>query len=231
MTQNAPNTRNSTLSYLALRKWLGILGLSLPVLIWVFNGFELKSSISHFYYSTSSVFFTGYMITFGLFLIFYPGRIDETDKVSDNWVTTIGGVGAILTALIPTAYCSVSKLPIEITDELADFCGGEGLTIQYVHNIGWVGTVHLISAGVFLILMGYMSFSRFTKGNTTPKMKKFYKLCAYGVWIPILILAMEFAFNIQLTDYDVFIMECFSLGFFGFAWLVKGKAFKKYGFH
>ena len=230
-TQNTSSIRNSNLSYLALRKWLGILGLSLPILIWVFNGFELKSSISHFYYSSSSVIFTGFMVSFGIFLIFYPGRSDATDKISDNWVTTIGGIGAILTALIPTAYCSVSKLPIRITDELASFCGGEGLTTQYIHNNNILGSVHLFSAATFLILMGYMSFARFTKGNTTPKMKKFYKLCAYLVWFPLVILGIEFAFEIKWTNYDVYIMECISLGSFGLAWLVKGKTFKGIGFH
>ncbi len=231
MNQEINTVRHSTLSYLALRKWLGILGLSLPILIWIFNGFKLKSSISHFYYSSSSVIFTGFMATFGIFLIFYPGRIDETDKISDNWITTIGGIGAILTALIPTAFCSVSKLPIKITDELAHFCGGEGLTTQYIHNNSTLGTIHLISAALFLTLMGYMSFARFTKGKTTPKMKKFYKFCAYMVWLPLVVLGIEFAFSIHWTDYDVFIMECVSLGAFGSAWLVKGKTFKKYGFH
>lgn len=233
-TQETNTVRNSTLSYLALRKWLGILGLALPILIWIFNGFELKSSISHFYYSSSSVIFTGFMVTFGIFLIFYPGRKDATDKVSDNWVTTIGGIGAIITALIPTAYCEVSKFPIrseEIKSALANFCGGEGLTIQYVHNSSILGGIHLSSAALFLALMGYMSFARFTKGNTTPKMKRFYKLCAYMVWLPLVVLGIEFAFGWKLTDYDVYIMECVSLGFFGLAWLVKGKTFKRFGFH
>lgn len=230
-TQPTSTVRHSTLSYLALRKWLGILGLLLPVLIWIFNGFMLKSSISHFYYSHASVIFTGFMITFGIFLIFYPGRIDETDKISDNWITTIGGIGAILTALIPTAFCSEFDEPIKITKELCTFCDGNGLTIHYVHNNKILGTIHLISAASFLALMGYMSYWRFTKGNTTPKMKNFYRFCAFMVWIPLVILAIEFALGVHLTKYDVFIMECVALGFFGLAWLVKGKTFKKYGFH
>jgi len=230
-TQNTNNIRNSSISYLALRQMLGALGLALPVLVWVFNGFELKSSISHFYYSSSSVTFTGFMITFGVFLIFYPGRIDEDDRVSDDWVTTWGGIGAIITALIPTAYCSLSKLPIVITNELSNFCGGEGLTTQYVHNNSTLGFIHLSCAAIFLGLMGYMSYARFTKGNTTPKMKIFYKFCAIMVWLPLLILGIKFMFSLEWTMYDVFILECVSLGFFGAAWLVKGKTFKRYGFH
>lgn len=228
-TSETPSVRHSTLSYLALRRWLGILGLSLPVLIWVVNGFALKSSISHFYYSPSSVIFTGFMITFGIFLIFYPGRIDHDVKISDNWITTIGGAGAILTALIPTAFCSEYDEPIKITTELSGFCGGTGMTIHYVHNNSTLGTIHLICAAVFLILMGFMSFWRFTKGNTTPKMKKFYRFCALMVWTPLVILAIEFSFGFYWTKYDVFIMECVALSFFGLAWLVKGKALKRFG--
>jgi len=193
------------------------------------NGFALKSSISHFYYSHASVIFTGFMITFGIFLIFYPGRSGDDVKVSDNWITTIGGIGAILTALIPTAFCSDYDKPIEITDQLSEFCGGNGLTIYYVHNDSALGTIHLICAATFLILMGFMSYWRFTKGNTTPKMKRFYRFCAVMVWASLLILAIEFAFGVYWTVYDVFIMECVALVFFGLAWLVKGKALKSFG--
>jgi hypothetical protein len=230
-THETIKSRHSSLSYLALRQGLGILGLALPILVWVFNGFTLKPSISHFYYSSSSVLFTGFMITFGIFLIFYPGRDDASDKISDNWVTTIGGIGAILTALIPTAYCSMSKLPIVITNELSHFCGGEGLTIQYVHNSSVLGVIHLCSAATFLILMGYMSYARFTKGKTTPKMKRFYKFCAFMVWIPLVLLGIKFAFGLSWTTFDVYMLECVSLVFFGMAWLVKGKTFKRFGLH
>ncbi len=228
-TEENSNTRNSTLSYLALRRWLGILGLTLPVLIWVVNDFQLKPSISHFYYSHSSVIFTGFLCAFGIFLISYPGRIDETDRISDNWVTTIGGAGAILTALIPTAFYSECDKPLDYNLTLSNFCDGGELTTQFLHNHGVLGTVHLISAAVFLILMGYMSFARFTKGNTTPRMKVFYRICGVMVWIPLAVLGIEFATGKHFSAYDVYICECISLGFFGMAWLVKGKAFRKFG--
>ena len=90
------------------------------------------------------------MVTFGIFLLFYPGRVDETDMVSDNWVSSIGGLGAIFTALIPTAFCAVSDQPIVIGEILNHFCDDEGLTIQYVHNIKILGIIHLSCAAIFL---------------------------------------------------------------------------------
>lgn len=223
--------RNSSLSYLALRQILGVLGLVMPLFIWIFNDFELKSSISHFYYSPSSVIFTGFMITFGVFLIFYPGREDETDGISDNWITTIGGIGAILTAFIPTAYNSACPMPLHYTIKPTDFCGTTELTTQYMHNNQILGAIHFCCAALFLILMGYMSYARFTKGNTSPKMKIFYKCCAFMVWIPLLILGIEFSFEVEWTRCDVYICECISIGSFGLAWLVKGKTFERIGFH
>jgi hypothetical protein len=231
-TQQSSSDRHSSLSYLALRQGLGILGLSLPILVWVFNDFDLKPSISHFYYSSSSVIFTGFMFTFGICLIFYPGRDDKDVRVSDNLMTTIGGIGAILTALIPTAFCSdCGDCSIIITDELSHFCKGQGLTTQYLHNNGFVGAIHLICAAVFLVLMGYMSWARFTKGKTSYKMKWFYRFCAIMVWVSLLILGIEFATGMHWTEYDVFIFECVALGFFGIAWLVKGKTFQRFGFN
>jgi hypothetical protein len=230
-TTSTNSTRHSSLSYMALRKWLGILGLALPVLIWIFNDFELKSSISHFYYSSSSVLFTGFMFTFGIFLIFYPGRDDKTDRISDNWVTTIGGLGAIFTALIPTAYNSACEDSFEYKIVLEEFCGADTLTTQYIHNDSVYGYIHLGCAAVFLGLMGYMSFARFTKGDITRKMKIFYKFCAIMVWAPLVTLAVIFLTKIEGPKYIVFICECVSLGFFGIAWLVKGKGLKRFGFH
>lgn len=228
--QDHQNVRNSSLSYLALRQALGILGLALPIVLWIINGFVLKTSISHFYYSHASTVFTGFMITFGIFLIFYPGRQDKADRISDNWITTIGGIGAIITALIPTAFYSQCDSPLQFSIGLIDFCSDSPeLTTQYLHNNIALGTIHLISAATFLALMGYMSFARFTKGNLTSKMKRFYKFCAFMVWIPLVLLGFEFLTDIKWTDYDVFIGECVSLGFFGISWLVKGHAFKRFG--
>lgn len=228
-TQKANNIRNSTLSYLALRRWLGILGLALPILLWIFNDFEIKSSISHFYYSSSSILFTGFMITFGIFLISYPGRDDKSDKISDKWITTIGGLGAIFTALIPTAYYSECEKSLAYKIIPDKFCEISELTGPLLHNESYLGLIHLCCAAVFLALMGYMSFARFTKGNTTPKMKIFYKTCAIFIWIPLVILGIVMGFDIETSKYIVFICECVSLVFFGMAWLVKGKALKRFG--
>ena len=220
---------DTNVSYLTLRKSLGILGLLLPVLLWVFNGFELKPSISHFYYTSSSTIFTSFLFAFGLLLFSYRGRIKTTETVSDNFLTNIGGLMAIATSFIPTAYCTYCKDPIIITNELAAFCDGNGLTTPFMHNNTTLGMIHLICASLFLILMGYMSFFRFTKGNTSQQKKIFYRFCAIVIWASIGALAIIMIFDLAINENFVFIGECVALVFFGIAWMVKGKTLQRFG--
>lgn len=91
-------------SYYRIRKIIGILGILLPILIFAFYG-ELLSSISHYYYTKSTVFFIAILFAFGLLLISYKGyeKDKDTEKLSDNLITHIGGVAALLVVLLPTA--------------------------------------------------------------------------------------------------------------------------------
>ncbi|MBN9352200.1 MAG: hypothetical protein J0H55_16090 [Chitinophagaceae bacterium] len=84
------------ISYHALRRLIGILGILLPFLCWGVNAFvnylnllnnpglvdisqsqvyeagaDLKSSVSHFYYTTAGPMFTGILITVSIFLFCY----------------------------------------------------------------------------------------------------------------------------------------------------------------
>lgn len=89
-----------------IRKLIGLLGLSLPFLLPLSEG-KLLSSMSHYYYlSFSSLLFIIILSSFGLFLISYKGyKIDKTtEKISDDWLTNIGGIAALIVVFIPT-YC------------------------------------------------------------------------------------------------------------------------------
>ena len=161
----------------------------------------------------------------------YRGRTEDDLTVNDNWLTNIGGFASIVTACIPTAYNSECSEAIKITTELKCLNCGDGVTTQFIHNSSTLGGIHLGSAAVFLILMGYMSFFRFTRGErvTTAK-KRFYKLCGVMVCLPIGFLGASFIW--EFTDYEYLVLVCewIALTFFGMAWLVKGKAFERFGF-
>ena len=221
---------DTTMSYLTLRKLLGTLGIVLPILLLVFNDFKVQASISHFYYTKSSVVFTSILFAFGLFLFCYRGRLKETELVSDKTLTNIGGLLAILTALIPTAVCQLDNCDFPgIQSSLNDLSLEKGISTQFIHNDKWIGITHLACAVGFLTIMGWMSFNRFTKGNTSTIKKIFYKTCGIMVWLPIIALGVLIGVDTQFTNYDIFIAEWIALFFFGISWLVKGKALQKFG--
>jgi len=211
-------------SYYRIRKIIGLLGIFLPILIFAFHG-ELLSSISHYYYSKSAVFLIAILFAFGLFLISYKGyEIDkDTEILSDNFITNIGGIAVLLVVLLPTT-CIGSN-----STEITNMCLLQNYPL-FGHDNSIIKIIHLISAGVFLFTMGYMSIFRFTKGKLTDekKIKNYiYRICGITVWVSIGILGVENIFqNIHFTGYDVFIFETVSVVAFGIAWLVKGETIK-----
>ena len=175
-------------SYYRIRKTIGILGIFLPILIYAFHG-ELLSSISHYYYSKSAVFFIAILFAFGLFLISYKGyEIDkETELFSDNFITNIGGIAALLVVLLPTT-CSGSN-----STEITNMCQLQNYPL-FGHDNTIIRIIHLFSAGVFLFTMGYMSIFRFTKGKPTDEKNRknyVYRICGIAVWFSIGILMIE----------------------------------------
>lgn len=64
-----------------LRKAMGILGIALPILL-LLNHNSLLSSMSHYYYTSASVFFIGILTAFGLILFTYEGYPLDTSSES-----------------------------------------------------------------------------------------------------------------------------------------------------
>jgi len=213
--KEAENMINIT--HLRLRMYLGILGIALPFILIFGNKLDIQPSISDFYFTRMSVIFTGILFAFGLFLLSYGGYKKEKNELSDNWLTNVAGVMAILTAIIPTASTD--------HEYFAPFCS----------NGEVCGILHLIFAATFFIIMGWMSLFRFTKTN--PNIKKtisqiklkerrnsMYRISGIIVWASIFFLFIEMCFKFNFTGKDIFIGETVALEFFGVAWLVKSKA-------
>lgn len=209
-------------SYFRIRKTIGILGMLLPFLIVIFHG-EFLASISHYYYGKSSVIFTSVLTAFGLFLISYKGYEKDSghEKFSDNFITNIGGIAAILVVIFPTS-CAGSH------SEIIENMILSGSYPLFGHNSIVLNAIHLLSAGLFLFVMGWMSFFRFTKGNQAEKMKvnRIYRFSGCVVWGSIGTLFFEFTTGFRISGYDVFVLETVSVLSFGIAWLLKGKALK-----
>jgi len=217
------HNQNILLSYYRIRQLIGILGILLPVLVVNFYG-GLLSSISHYYYTKSAVFFIIILSAFSLLLISYKGypRDRKTEFLSDNLLTHIAGISALMVVLIPTD-CSGT-----VNYEICEVCHYQ----LYGHNSSLLGNIHLIFAGIFLLVMGYMSIFRFSKGKH--KLNNIiYIVCGILVWASIITIGLEILlkkiFAIEyFSAYMVIMMETVAVWSFGISWLVKGRALKDF---
>ncbi len=215
--ESVSSANRMNIDYLTLRKVIGVLGFLLSFVLVVGNGWKIEESISHYYYTGMSVVFTSVLVTFGLFLITYKGYPKEEGEVlSDNTITNWAGIFAIIVALVPTA-CSACEPGV-----------------PNGHNNTVASTIHLVSAGLFISLMGFMAFNQFVKGEhqdrTALKRKRVYRVSGIVLWVVVAFLLVEFIFKFSFTEIDTFIGETIALVFFGIAWLIKGEALEKIGF-
>jgi len=145
-----------------IRKLIGTLGLTLPILL-PLSEKSLLSSISHYYYlPLSSIIFIIILSTFGLFLLSYKGyKIDpKTEKISDDLITNIGGISALIVVIVPT-YCLESNNSL-----IEQICASAEYPLLG-HISALKNTIHSVFAGIFMFSMGWMSKYKFTRGGQT----------------------------------------------------------------
>jgi hypothetical protein len=169
--------------------------------------------------------------SFGLFLLSYKGyKIDPTtEKVSDDFITNIGGLAALILVFIPTRCADSGNVVIDAICNTGDYP-------LFGHNSMIKGTIHLVSAGIFILSMGWMSKYKFTRSKNDVH-KKIYRICGNIVFISVglmivLIILEKLDISFWLDKYYVFILETTAIIPFGISWLIKGdvienmKAFK-----
>src|SRR5436309_742564 len=152
------------LSYLDLRKTVGIIGLALPFavaigkILWQGPGFEL--SISDYYYTATRNVLVGSLCAIGVFLMSTKGY-DRKDEIAGH----LAGIFAIATALFPT---------ISAHDPTA--------------HPKVIGVLHYAFAALLFLTFAYFSLVLFTK--TTPDRRptrqklhtnKVYPVCGYTI--------------------------------------------------
>ena len=87
------NSNPLVVSHLTLRRMVGIVGLTLPIILWTM---EQRTSISNYYYGGMRDYLVGALVAIGAFLLAYNGY-DRRDKVAGR----VAGVAAILVAFCP----------------------------------------------------------------------------------------------------------------------------------
>ncbi len=205
------NSDTHVRSYLALRKAIGVLGISMPVLLLVGvlalapdEGWQ--PTISDYVDTVMGGAFIGILCAIGVFLYFYVGYEPDRDKPrflpSDNLAGNLGGLFAIGVALFPTTS-----------------------------SVGFVQGVHVVSATLLFLTLAYFAIWQFTKsgGEQTPEKllrNRIYRSCGVTILVCIALIAIYGLFlrDTRVGDVrPVFWLESIAMWAFGIAWFVKGE--------
>jgi hypothetical protein len=202
------------ISYLTLRKLIGILGMLLPFAC-LFGGSLIPNrpvldSISAYYHSNMGDVLTGLLVGVGLFLLTYKGY-ERRDLI----VAVVSGIAGLGIAIFPCESRTDPSLAVGV--------------FQLTHPVAEY--LHYGSSALFFILLGVNSFFLFTLGDkkkwTKSKSKRnvIYRACGLIIFaslITLLILTIVLGSALMATVWT-FIFETVMLLAFGISWLVKGE--------
>jgi hypothetical protein len=210
------NTQDSlVLSYLGLRKGIGIIGITLPFVL-VIGKMILESpgildSISAYYYSVMRNVFVGSLCAIAIFLISY--RYERLDDIAGD----LAGAFAIGVALFPTAP-------------------DVGATGQQM----MIGLLHGLFAACFFLTLAFFALVLFRKTdpNKNPTRRKqqrniVYLFCGIAIvvclaLIGLIVLVSFLTGNPWLQPiHPVLWLESLAIFAFGVAWFVKGETILK----
>lgn len=179
--------KSGYMSFLILRKYIGILGITLPFQILLKVG--LIASISLAYYTPFHDLFVGNLCVIGLFLFADKGY----DSV-DSFANRLAGLCAILVGLNP---CQSTKIV--------------GFAPQYI--IHYVAAITLFLA---LAYISYFRFTK-TNGNVTPEKfirNDIYTSCAGLIMGSIIAIALGQIFNYPIFFPESIALVSFGLAWF-----------------
>lgn len=220
MTTNETKINQQLISYQLLRRCIGFLGVSFPIIlvIGVFlygNCESVQSSISDYYHTQMRNIFVGVLCAIALFMFTYMGN-DYRDRIAGN----LASVFALGIAFFPTNV-----------DLESGNCGSNCIDYE-----PWISIMHFTFAALFFIVLVYFSLFLFTQSsyekNERPKQKRkrdaLYHICGYVMIACILLIAIYAAFLREklpgIKQYDpVFWLETIALFAFGVSWLTKGQ--------
>ncbi len=211
-----------------LRKLVGILGMLLPVLLFIFLLIDTSyssplESISHYYFTRACSVFVIIVSLLAIFLLVYKG-----EEPIDFYISSVAGIFALCLLLFPTN--NISNICCDLSKKYS-------VTILKISEFR--KTFHYISAGIFLSCLAFMSIFLFTKsdkpiGKRTKKKKLRNKLYrTFGIIMLFAILVI-FAGYLKLihdefytTHHLTFWMETLAVESFGISWLIKGEFYFK----
>ncbi|OYP38234.1 hypothetical protein [Rhodopirellula sp. MGV] len=212
MTFASENDGNRlVLSYLGIRRAIGMSGLLLPVVLgplgWLVLGIEIQDNISSYYHTPLRNVFVGTLCAMAVFLFCYRGY-----GWIENWTANVGCAAALGVALCPLDY------------------GSDPL---YQRSI--VGYIHSFSGGTFFLTLAVYSLYHFpSRDHSRPEMashiaERNFIYYTSGVVILLSMVAMGTYLLLIPADWKrslnefnyLFWMEWIALWAFAAAWLAK----------
>lgn len=223
---NQPVPRNDILliSYLTLRKAIGVLGVALPFLLvlgnwWIFKKPAIEPSISNYFYTGMSGVFVGTLWVIGGFLMSYRGY-EKKDAIAGR----LACVFFLGIALLPTAPAPGDCTPINLVRG--------NLTCNAPHVIS---LIHGTCATLLFLILAYFSIVLFTETHAEQrhrmtKQKKernvIYYVCGAIILISIVAIPL-FRSGLGIERFGpfpvLFFFESIAVIAFGVSWLIKGE--------
>jgi len=201
-------------SYLTLRRLIGILGMLLPLACLLggslFRNAPIMDSISAYYHSNMRDVLVGLLVGVSLFLMTYKGY-----ERRDMLVAIISGIAGLGIAIFPCA-------------SRVDPSSAVGM-FPFTPPIA--GYLHYGSSALFFILLGINSYFLFTLGDKENWTRRksirngIYRACGLVIFaslLTLLILTLILGDELIATVWT-FIFETVMLLAFGISWLVKGE--------
>ena len=224
--QSGPENSILVISYLGLRKAIGILGVALPFVLpfgqILLHALGIQSSlqspviedsISSYYYTGMRNIFVGSMCAIGVFLMSYRGY-DRRDAIAGRFAF----VCAIGVALFPTTPLSPALPPATLDQKL-------------------IGGIHLTFAALLFLTLAYFSLKLFTmtdpqKPPTRQKLQRnvVYRVSGYVILacIALIVVAALPPIKAMVERLEPrFWLEAIAIVAFGVSWLTKGEAILK----
>jgi hypothetical protein len=193
------------ISYRQLRRAVGMIGIALPVVLFVgellIGEGRLRDSISSYYWSpTMHGVFIGSLCAIGVFLWSYYGEA-KWDNVAGNAAC----IAAVCVALFPCSPPDDGKAPTRF--------------------------VHFTAAAILFLLLAYFCLVSFPgqDPNTTPTPKKplrnkIYRCCGIAIVLCVAAIAgMHVFYPDGPPGSTVFWLESVAIWAFGWSWYIKGK--------
>jgi hypothetical protein len=208
-----PGKDQRALSYLGLRRGVGLLSLALPVVlvvgaVWL-DGGGPRDSVSAYYFTVMRDYFVGTNCAMAVFLLCY--RYGRVDSHLSNAVALF----AVGLALLPTTEPGTSHTTTQ----------------------GVIGLVHFLCATMYFLLQACFSFFLFPRTDPghdpTPQKRRRNVLYRTSGIVIVTCLALVAATNLALSPqvrhetHSLLWLESIAIWSIAASWLVKGELFLK----